>query len=101
MQMKAKARARFSGGALHPLEPLDLAEGQEVLVSVEEVSPPDTDDVATPPESGPGKRKLTAEERREVTRSTAGAWKGWIDGEAMKQMLYEARRLGSREIPDS
>ena len=36
--MIAKARARFSGGALHLLEPLDLAEGQEVLVSVEEAS---------------------------------------------------------------
>ena len=39
--MIAKARARFSSGALHLLEPLDLTEGQVVLVSVEDGSPPD------------------------------------------------------------
>ena len=38
MRMIAKARARFSGGALHLLEPLDLVEGQEVVVSVEGAS---------------------------------------------------------------
>ena len=34
------------------------------------------------------------------TMSSAGALKGKIDGEAIKQMLYEARRMGSREVPD-
>ena len=35
--MIANARARFSGGVLHPLEPLDLAEGEEVLVSIQAI----------------------------------------------------------------
>ena len=81
--MIAKVKARFSGGVLHPLEPLDLAEGQEVLVSIEEIPHEDS-----------------LEERRKRTMSTAGAWKGNVDGEALKRMIYEARRAGSREMPD-
>ena len=34
--MIASVRARYSNGALVPLEPLDLEEGREVMVSVEE-----------------------------------------------------------------
>lgn len=34
--MKANVKARFTNGVLTPLEPLDLEEGQEVVVSVEE-----------------------------------------------------------------
>ncbi len=36
--MKASVKARFTNGILMPLEPLDLEEGQEVVVSVEEVA---------------------------------------------------------------
>lgn len=78
-----QVRARFSGGALHPLEPLPLAEGQEVLVSIEESPAEDS-----------------REERMKRAMSVAGAWKGKIDGEAMKRMIYEARRTGSREAPE-
>ena len=46
------------------------------------------------------KPERTAEERMQRTMSSAGALKGKIDGEAIKQMLYEARRMGSREVPD-
>ena len=45
--MIAKARARYSGGALHPLEPLGLAEGQETIVSVETNPSPYSDEEAT------------------------------------------------------
>ena len=34
--MIASVRARYSNGALVPMEPLDLEEGREVMVSVEE-----------------------------------------------------------------
>ena len=99
--MIAKARARFSGGALHPLEPLDLAEGQEVVVSIETAAmPPDLPEGAAPSDSATAKPERTAEERMQRTMSSAGAWKGRIDGEAMKRTIYEARRLGSREVPD-
>lgn len=36
------------------------------------------------------------EKRMELAKAAAGAWKGKIDGEALKQELYEARRTGSR-----
>ena len=34
--MNKQLRARFSHGVLEPLEPLDLEEGKEVMVSIEE-----------------------------------------------------------------
>ena len=95
--MIASARARFSGGVLHPLEPLDLAEGQEVLVSIEELS---TSDSAESTEVEPNWTPYSPEIARKALRATAGAWKGQVDGEALKKMLYEARRTGSREMPD-
>ena len=32
-------RARFTGGAIIPLEPVDIAEGDEVLVTLQESTP--------------------------------------------------------------
>ncbi len=37
--MIANVKARYSKGVLTPLEPLDLEEGKEVVVSIEEPSP--------------------------------------------------------------
>ena len=37
--MIANVKARFSNGALVPLEPLDLEEGKVVVVSVEDAAP--------------------------------------------------------------
>ena len=98
--MIAKARARFSGGALHLLEPLNLAEGQEVVVSIETAMLPDLPEGVAPSDSATAKPERTAEERMQRAMSSAGAWKGKIDGEAMKRTIYEARRMGSREVPD-
>ena len=99
--MIASARARFSGGVLHPLEPLDLVEGEEVIVSIQAVLPQDPHGEAAPHESTEAQPKRTEEERKNRMMSTAGAWKGKIDGEAVKRILYEARRTGSRETPGS
>ena len=38
--MIVNIRARFSKGMLQPLEPLDLEEGKEVLVSIEDLPAP-------------------------------------------------------------
>ena len=40
IKMIANVRARFSNGILKPLEMLDLDEGQEVVVSIEDATPP-------------------------------------------------------------
>ena len=41
--MIANVKARFSNGALVPLEPLDLEEGKEVVVSIENAQSPDAE----------------------------------------------------------
>ena len=94
-----KARARFSSGMLHPLEPLGLVEGQEVLVSIEAVPPQDPREEAVPPDPTNTMPERTEEERKKRMISTAGSWKGKVDGEAMKRTLYEARETGSLETP--
>ena len=38
--MIAKLRARYANGVLTPLEPLDLEEGREVMVSIEDAPVP-------------------------------------------------------------
>ena len=78
--MVKSVRARFSNGTLTPLEPLDLEDGQEVNVSIEDV--PSTD------------------RRLEALRASAGGWEGGRDPEELKRMLYEARVKGSREPVD-
>ena len=73
-------RARYSKGVLEPLEELDLEEGAEVSVSIEETPEP--------------KRSQEA-----ILRS-AGGWKGHHDDpEELIRMLYESRITGSREPP--
>ena len=41
--MIAHVKARFSNGTLVPLEPLDLEEGTEVVVSIEDAGAPDAE----------------------------------------------------------
>ncbi|MCY4575941.1 MAG: antitoxin family protein [Chloroflexi bacterium] len=58
----ATIRARYEKGVLTPLEPLDLEEGKEVVVSVEDVAA-GTDknhvNASASPESSSGSRGLT------------------------------------------
>ena len=73
-------RAKFANGVLEPLEALDLDEGQEVTVSI--------DDRASPKHS------------RRGMRAAAGAWKGTHDPERLKREIYAARLMTSRPRPD-
>ena len=73
-------RARFANGVLEPLEALDLDEGQEVTVSI--------DDQTLPSRQGRG------------MRAAAGAWKGTHDPERLKREIYAARLMTSRPRPD-
>ena len=80
--MIANVKARYENGVLTPLEPLDLEEGREVMVSID-LEP-----------------QFSNEERLQITQSAAGGWKGSHDPEELKRMLYEARLTGSREPVD-
>ena len=71
-------RARFSKGVFEPLEPeatTVLHEGEEVLLTV---STPAVDDLA------------------DAIAGTAGAWKGLVDGEALKRHIYADRLVTTR-----
>ncbi len=80
--MAKKLRAKFTNGVLTPLDKLDLDEGAEVTVSIDD------------------EPELTAEERIAILKSVAGAWEGNSEyWERTKHMLYEARKTGSRTEP--
>ena len=63
-----------------PQEGLDLEEGKEVVVSVEEITSED------------GAVKSLKE--------AGGGWIGMHDPEQLKRMIYEARINGSRQPPE-
>ena len=78
--MLNSVKARFTDGALTPVEPLELEDGEEVTLEVKTARSP--------------------ERAIQALRATAGAWKGTHDPEELKKMLYEARLTGSRETPN-
>lgn len=68
--MSKTIKARYAHGVLEPLEPLELEEGKELVVTIEE-----------PP---------SAEDRFE---QAAGSWAGLIDAEEFLRDIYLARSL--------
>ena len=72
-------RARFANGVLEPLEALDLDEGQEVTVSIDD--------------------RTSRKRPRRGMRAAAGAWKGTHDPERLKREIYAARLLTTRPRP--
>jgi predicted DNA-binding antitoxin AbrB/MazE fold protein len=69
---------KVSGGALHPLEPLDLPEGAEITIKI------------FPPEK-------PLEERLATIRASAGAWKGFVDCEKLERNIYADRLIQTRK----
>lgn len=80
--MTSAIKARYSNGTLTPLEPLDLEEGAEVVISIDAIS------------------DNPSEERIKTTLSAAGGWKGTRDPDELIRILYQARLTGSREHVD-
>ena len=78
-----KVKAKFTEGQIVPFERLDIEEGAELSV-----------EIAAESES-----RLSFEERIEITKSSAGGWKGLHDPEEFTRMPYDARGTGSRTDP--
>lgn len=76
--MGTTIKARYSGGSLKPLEPLELREGDEVTVTI----------VALP-----------SQPRADWLERTAGGWVGLVDAEKLKREIYESRLLAPRPEP--
>ena len=72
-------KARFSNGVLTPLEPLDLEEGKEVMVSIADAPPPD--------------------KAIHALRAASGAWRGTHDPEELLRNIYSDRLVNSRPEP--
>ena len=71
-------RARMKGGVLEPLEPLELAEGKEVTLTIVDVR---------------------ERRSREAFRRAFGSWTGTIDAEKLKRDIYEDRLTSTRPEP--
>ena len=75
--MLKQVKARFTNGALVPLGPVALKEGDEVMVTIDD------------------KPQLTAEERLERFKAAAGGWEDNSEyWENFKEYIYEARSRG-------
>ncbi len=80
--MPKTIKAVFRNGLIEPLEPLDLNDGAEITVTLEDMSPP-----------------LSEEERRKRFLSSAGGWKGIVDEKFLDE-IYRQRSLRTRpEVP--
>jgi predicted DNA-binding antitoxin AbrB/MazE fold protein len=73
--MLRKIRARFSHGVIEPLEKVNVTEGKELEVTIEE--------------------KPTKAEDDSFLKA-AGSWKGLIDAEGMINNIYADRHLSTR-----
>jgi predicted DNA-binding antitoxin AbrB/MazE fold protein len=74
--MSKTIKARFHEGRFEPLEPLDLEEGSEVLITV-----------AEPEAAAPAFDPIAA---------TSGAWKDLLDCEQFERDVYESRLIQTR-----
>ena len=74
-------RARYRNGVLEPLEDIELAEDQEVLLTLDEQALPVADD--------------------EAFRNAAGGWADLFDDfDQLIRDIYQSRIDGSREPPN-
>ncbi|MFQ5962671.1 MAG: antitoxin family protein [Candidatus Scalinduaceae bacterium] len=76
--MAKKIRARFSNGVFEPLEKINILEGEELEVTIEE--------------------KPTKAEDESFLKA-AGSWKGLIDAEEMIKNIYADRLISTRKEP--
>lgn len=83
MPKKITTRAVYKSGSLTPLGHVDIEDGDVVSLTIE------VED------------KLSKEERRKISQSAAGAWKGKHDPEELKRMIYASRIAGSRESQEA
>ena len=86
-------RARYSNGVFEPLDEVDLAENQEVLLTVDEKPSAKRD-----PEMRAGAGGWVGQHAMRAGAGSVG-WVGQHDPDELIRMLYEARITGSREPP--
>lgn len=78
--MEREIKAKFLKGMIKPLEKLDMEEGKEITVRIEEAPPKTTRTV-------------------ESLKNSFGSWKGLIDTEKLKKDIYKDRLISTRPQP--
>lgn len=71
--MVREIKGKYSNGVIHPLEKLELEEGEEVVITVKEAA-------------------LDKASSKEAFRKAAGGWKDTLDFDAYLRDLYGNRR---------
>jgi predicted DNA-binding antitoxin AbrB/MazE fold protein len=77
--MTTTIRARFKGGVLEPLEKIELPEGTEVTVTIDQE--PSAEDI-------------------EAFRRAAGSWRGKVDADKLIRDIYQDRLIVTRPKPE-
>lgn len=76
--MGATIRARFSDGALKPLDAVQLKEGDEVTITI---------------------ISSTAKSKSDWLERTAGGWAGLVDADELKREIADSRLIATRAEP--
>ena len=79
-QMKT-LKAKYSHGLIEPLEKLDLPEGIELIITIEE-----------------DLKAISKDKYLEGLRRTSGAWSD-IDAEQLLDDIYKSRLINTRSVP--
>jgi predicted DNA-binding antitoxin AbrB/MazE fold protein len=73
-------KAKYSNGLIEPLEPLEVEEGKEILITLSYPLPQDSTE--------------------DPTMATFGGWKDLLDCEQFEKDVYESRLLNRRPAVD-
>jgi predicted DNA-binding antitoxin AbrB/MazE fold protein len=76
--MGGTVRARFTRGVLEPLDPIELREGEVLIITI---------------------LRLPAADKTGGLERAAGGWKGLIDAEELKRNIYADRLVATRPEP--
>ena len=74
--MRTTIKAKFTDGVLVPLEPVAFEEGDEILLTFDDVY------------------NLSPEEQRKMSMASAGGWAGSIDADQLIRDIYTSRHRG-------
>jgi predicted DNA-binding antitoxin AbrB/MazE fold protein len=72
--MAKTIKAKFKEGIIEPLEKLEIEEGKEILVTIEEVS------------------------KEDAFEKAAGSWKDLVDTDELLKDIYESRKIKAPEV---
>lgn len=74
-------KAKYTNGKIEPLEKVDLKEGEEISVTILDIS------------------SLRSAKSGNSFERAAGSWKGSINAEELIANIYRSRLISTRDVP--